>query len=34
MSFQNLAGRRGSEGGKISELHRGGVLSGTSIIDF
>ena len=33
-SFQNLAGRGGSEGGKISELHRGGVLSGTSIIDF
>ena len=34
MSFQNLAGRGGSEGGKISELHRGRVLSGTSIIDF
>ena len=33
-SFQNLAGRGGSEGCKISELHRGGVLSGTSIIDF
>ena len=33
-SFQNLAGRGGSEGGKISELHRGGMLSGTSIIDF
>ncbi|RVW37843.1 hypothetical protein CK203_087859 [Vitis vinifera] len=27
MSFQNLAGRGGSEGGKISELHRGRVLS-------
>ncbi|RVW15073.1 Receptor-like protein kinase FERONIA [Vitis vinifera] len=32
MSFQNLAGRGGSEGGKISELHRGRVLSETCLL--